>query len=948
MTEQCNREDHFIAALAQIVRRYPRMAAVSEFNGKCLSYEQLWQQSLAVSCALRQAGCVQNQLVAVQIDKSCDFVVAVVGVWLANCALMVLDPQQPKSRLASVCSEAKPDFLLYGNKQKPVYEKACRIAMSDIPQCWIDWDGAVSADNDMAYLLYTSGSSGKPKGVRVAHRGLLSVLQNQIQVFELSPGQNSLWLHSIAFDASISDIGTALLSGSQLCIIPGYTPTSSARLLEYVEQLQINFVDIPPALLQWIDPQLAPACLQTLVVGGEVCPAETLRHWAEYKRVVSVYGPTEATICTSMVVVEPSNWLGNGIGFPMPHVEYRIRSNTDEPVNEGELLIGGRAVALGYLNHSELEKDKFVDVQQQRYYATGDKVRQHEDGSFEFLGRTDRQVKVCGKLVAPEEVETCLLAHKQVRQAAVVPWITGGITRLVAYVELVDDKHNVDLTCYLERRLPSWMVPKKVSFLEKMPLNRHQKVDLGYLTELAQSGAVYIAQTDEVQQLFCQVLGETKLDLDADFFELGGDSISVLALLGLADTKEIPLTAEMLYRYRSVNRINEQLKAQKNVSTGLSSKWLTAQAQNQIAGIRVYDTKSEQRRRGDILLTGATGFFGACLLVELLKQTESSIYCLVRGDIGTSKSRVLAAVARHGLSIDAQDLQRIKLVAGDLQQHQFGWLDEQWLVYSQMVESIYHCAADTSIVKPYDLLKASNVEGTATVMQFAVTGRKKALHYVSTLAVFVDASPKPELCRESDKLELPTCVYGGYAQSKWVAEKMLHLFASNFAQLFIYRLGLLTAKLDGGKAPPQDWFSMILKYGAIADEQASDDLLFDFTPVDFAAKAMAFISINTIEREMTFHINNSKPVSACCLAQAMTPSDNRAMLNDELTMEINRRLKAELKSENVHHSMSFFKRTGTDFEMKNTIQALVPSNIQAVKIDIDYLKQYCKKVLEVD
>lgn len=970
-------DNNFITSLAHIVENYPQLIAVSELDGESLSYEALWQRASFVSIALQRANCDKNQLIAIQISKSCDFVVAIVGVWLAGCAFTVLDPSQPESRLVLMCEEAKPDFILYGRDSAPAWLGAKQLCIKDVINRSFDSAEFVrSKDNckhgfssdDLAYVLFTSGSSGKPKGVRVAHKGVLSVLQAQIKMFNLSAGQKSLWLHSIAFDASISDIGTALLSASQLVIIVDYTPTSPRRLMAYIEQLQINFVDIPPALLQWIDPKQSPKSLQTLVVGGEVCAVETLRRWAKYKRVILVYGPTEATICTSMAVVDPDRWSSNGIGKPLAHIEYLVSSPPGEPDNEGELFIGGKAVALGYLNQPELESKKFVYIKQRRYYATGDKVRQRSDKSFEFLGRTDRQVKVNGKLVAPEEVESCLISHALVKQVAVVPLTNSGKTRLVAFFEAVDNQVEVTLNgiehslrTFLEQQLAAWMIPSIFCRLDKIPLNQNQKVDLKYLTAMAQQQhtnhetEVGTSWIDEVQQLFTQALGYKPSDLDDDIFQLGIDSMSIVSLLSLAESKGLPLTAQMLYQYRNINRIIEQLASNNKRYSGLSSVKLHEEALAQIAEIppRKPQTTDHQTCAGNILLTGVTGFFGSMVLSELLKQTQKVVYCLIRGKTFEMKSRLLEAMSQHGLTINEQEWQRVYLINGDLQQPLFGWSNEQWQYYANSIEAIYHCAADTSIIKPYEALKSSNVQSTRTIIEFAMARQNKVLHYISTLSVFVDAIPKPTMCLESDKLEEAVEVFGGYAQTKWVAEKMLHLYAANFTGLSIYRLGLLTAKLQGGQAPKNDWFSLIVKYGAKAfDKDLEKALLFDFTPVDFAAKALVYIANNSTQPKSVFHIANPCPVSVRVLSEAMKQEFDLTRLNDNTAVYINRfldeELNAGLKDQIEHSPIRLFKRTATDFDMTNSHDLLAPVNIKVPKIDVNYLKQYRMKVMEMD
>lgn len=954
----------FLLSLALIVEMYPKLIAVSELNGKRLSYEELWQQALNVSIALHRAGCKKNQLIAIQLEKSCDYVIALIGTWLAGCNFMILDIEQPESRLEFMCREAQPDYLLFGVDRKPLWNAAICICINEIVSASkvnerhyssVEFRKNIAANDDQAYLLFTSGSSGIPKGVRVAHRGIFDVINEQTKKFKLLPGNKSLWLHSIAFDASISDIGTALLSASELCIIPNYTPTSTRELLTYIEQLNINFIDIPPALLQWMKPKDCPACLNTLVVGGEVCSVETLKSWAKYKRVIVVYGPTEATICTSMIVVDSQTWNKNGIGYPLKHIEYSIKSNVNEPYNEGELLIGGKAIALGYLNRTEIEAEKFVEHKGQRFYRTGDKVRKNADLSFEFLGRTDRQIKVNGKLVAPEEIESCLIQHTLVKQVAVVPWKRGSATCLIAYCEIHEGislrKKNdlgIMLRQFLQKKLPSWLIPTKICFLDSLPLNQNQKTDYSYLKSIAENDkheSIKIHKTDwssKVYHIFLKVLEQSSIDTNADFFEIGGDSMSIVAILSMAESEGVPLTAEIIYKYKSINNIVEQLLTNAPKPNWFSSNDLTMEAEDQISKINVMTWGKQKliKDESNILLTGATGFFGAYVLWELLKHTNSTIHCLIRGEHPIAG--VIEAMKQHGFCIDENNWKRIKLFSGDLEKQKFGLSDSRWKFYINSVDTIYHCAANVSILKSYEELKASNVEGTRRIIELSVLGNRKALHYVSTLSVFVDAIPKPLICSESDKLIKPVNVYGGYAQSKWVAEKMLHIFGENMHRLSIYRLGLLTGKLKNGKAPQQDWFSLILRGESIPDECISKKLSFDFTPVDYAAKALVHISLLEQKGVETYHIAKTKAVSAQLLAEVM--ADNSGITTNGCKLDL-----SSSNNENApYNPRTLFKRSATEFDMRNTNKALVSTNIKMPVIDFNYIKEYRRKILETN
>ncbi len=341
----------------------------------------------------------------------------------------------------------------------------------------------------LAYVIYTSGSTGTPKGVLIEHRGIVNLLDAQVPLFGLRPGSRALFYLSTSFDASISDVGTALLSGATLCIEPPERLRPGPDLIELLRIRQITHVDIPPAVLPLLDPETLPACLETVIIGGEPCPPEVVRRWARRVRVVNVYGPTEATVCTSLCLCDPNTWDAPLLGRPIPNVAYRILDESGVAVPQGtpgELCIGGFGLARGYLNRPELSARKFIVHEGERLYRTGDKVALRSDGEYQFLGRVDRQVKIRGLLIEPEEIEAQLLTHPQIQQAAVVKRPLGrqshkGLTAFVVARRGSSTPSVQGLRQHLARSLPRWMLPQRFEFLSRLPLNAHGKVDLANL-----------------------------------------------------------------------------------------------------------------------------------------------------------------------------------------------------------------------------------------------------------------------------------------------------------------------------------------------------------------------------------------------------------------------------------------------------------------------------------
>ena len=250
--------------------------------------------------------------------------------------------------------------------------------------------------SDLAYVIGTSGSRGYPKPVAVEHRGLVPMLEAQVAAFDLRPGDRVLWMLSPSFDASVSDIGTALLAGAALHVFPDLGRFDLDRLVRALSEWRITHIDLPPSLLPLIDPEDLPASLRTVVVGGEAADPATVRRWASRVRLVNVYGPTEATVCTSLGACHPETWREPLLGQPLPGARYHLI--------DGELCIEGDCLARGYVGQPELTAVKFPVVDGVRVFRTGDRVRLREDGEFVYLGRVDRQIKLHGRLIAPEEV----------------------------------------------------------------------------------------------------------------------------------------------------------------------------------------------------------------------------------------------------------------------------------------------------------------------------------------------------------------------------------------------------------------------------------------------------------------------------------------------------------------------------------------------------------------
>lgn len=829
-----------------------------------LTRAELWAWAGAIGGRLAREGVETGSIVGLAIEKSAAYVAALLGAWWAGAAFVPLAPSLPAGRRRAALEQAAPALVIDeawvaaarpsgGAEQGGVARQDDAVGQGG----GVDVEGPRPLDPEAtAYIMFTSGSGGEPKGVVVAHRGLVGVLSQQIEAFELGEGARSLFVLSTCFDASVSDLGTALLSGATLVIAPECETRDGPSLLQALARRSITYVDLPPSFLRALDPGDCPDGLRCIVIGGEPCPPEVVRRWAKRVRVVNVYGPTEATICSSLCACDPAVWTRPLIGRPLAGVEYLVLDAEGRelgPGGVGELLIGGEHLAVGYLKRPELTAARFVTIGGRRLYRTGDRVMVHQGGELEFVGRVDRQVKVGGVRIELEEIEAELARLPGVVEAAVVRRAEGDGGALIAFVARALGEAcegAAGLRARLRERLPPSALPRAWAFVDALPRGPTGKVDLAALSGRAALGpdpfAPRLGPGAELATLWARALGAWPAPGDR-FVDSGGDSLAALHLTASAEAMGLGLSAEFLF---SNPRFDELVGAHaRSAPAAVDAEWLRRDASSLLAGLGAGESASPLRTVGrragaHALVTGATGFFGAHLLAALAGDYER-FSCLVRApDEASGRNRLAAAAARYGLPFDGA---RVRVLVGDASLPRFGLPPPVWRELCDDLSAIFHSAGVVNMSWPYERLRPGNLAALAEALRLANEGEPKPLHHASTLSVFVSAEPFVPCPSEDNELEGTRRVYGGYAQSKWAAEHLLRLAARLPAPLACYRLGLLTGAAGGttpGRGAPGDQLSLVFaglaRLGCAPRERAG--LRFDVTPVDHAAAALAQIA----------------------------------------------------------------------------------------------------------
>jgi amino acid adenylation domain-containing protein len=460
-------------------------APALRFEGETWSYAALNARANQLAHALRARGVGPGDLVAICMERSPELIAALLGVLKAGAAYLPLDPGYPPERLRFMLEDATPRVVLTDGGRWTADDG--RWATDDGPWAVIDLvaDGPALArqpvadlpphatPDDLAYVIYTSGSTGQPKGVLLHHRGLVNLALAQIEAFGITPESRVLQFASFSFDASVSEIFITLLAGGTLVLARRETLLALPRLRALLREEAITAITLPPSLLALLDPDDFPA-LQTVISAGERCPPDLAARWAVGRAFFNAYGPTEATVGPTLhrVTALSPDAERVPIGKPIANTQVYILDRHMQPVPigvPGELYIGGIGVARGYLRRPELTAEKFLEVEgsrreagdarhpssfpplisslqppDARLYRTGDLGRFLPDGTIEFLGRADGQVKLRGLRIETGEIESLLRQHPAVADAAVVVREdTPGAPRLVAYV--VPGRSSVEL-----------------------------------------------------------------------------------------------------------------------------------------------------------------------------------------------------------------------------------------------------------------------------------------------------------------------------------------------------------------------------------------------------------------------------------------------------------------------------------------------------------------------
>ena len=877
--------------ILNMAKKYPDRR-ILVCSGESYTYEQLDRKANRIANALRKRGVKDGGSVVLLMPRTAELIISMVGVLKAGAAYIPMDIEYPKERVSYVVEDSGSDLII---TDLPGYDNG--VSVSDLLKETDEAVPEITVDPDrICYMLYTSGSTGRPKGVEITHKNLSNLFVNDPQnnyfhTREDKP-ESVLETATVSFDISVLDIMGALTNGIRLIFANDEETKNMPALIELMQKEKPEaFGSITPSrmrqylLMDEFTQELAKCKMCS--VGGEPFIPDIyykLRSISDID-IYNIYGPTEITIMCNTRIVREDNIVS--VGGPLYNVISDIRDIDGKMLPDGvvgEHYVGGWGVTRGYHNLPEKTAAAYITINGLPYFKCGDFAYKLPDGNVIVLGRRDGQIKLRGLRIEIGEIEQSILEYEGVNAVAVVIRKISLTDHLCAYITADRKIDTEELKAFLKRRLTPYMVPTVIMQLETMPYTPNGKIDRKNLPQPGIERS-YTAPRDETEEFFCgifeEALGLDKIGIDDDFFEIGGTSLLAIQLTILAsnggyavkfrDVFENPTPAKLAV---FVSGGTVQQAGKSDIITdydysGIHKRLERNTFDNYISG--------EHRQLGSVLLTGATGFLGSHVLAELLDNTDSAVYCLIRDGKVSGLQRLITRQYYY-FEKDYTSLigKRLFAVAGEL-------TDKESLAAFDGIklDTVINCAASVKHFSAGSDIYDTNVEGVANILALAEKHGARLVHISTTSTcgeILLDGRHKSFVFDEM-------MLYGGqlldnqYLSSKFLAERLVLESAAKGADVKVIRVGNLMARDKDGifqiNFRTNGFINRLRAYitlHAMSYEKMSQKL--EMSPIDYTARSIVRLA-QTPEDCCLFNCFSSHTINYGDIVKAVNDSGLR-------------------------------------------------------------------------
>lgn len=873
------------------VKQFPNNTAIV-FEGKKLTYKQLNEKANSLAYYLRNEKNIgKNDLVGIMVNRSLEMIVAILAILKAGGAYIPIDPTYPENRIHYMLENSNAKLLLTQEslKNRIDFEYKLIIDFSntkiyDLPSNNI---ACINNIDDLAYVIFTSGTTGNPKGVMLKQSNIINFIYGMIKEFRFSNSNTIACITTISFDIFVLETLMPLLNGLKVIIANEEEQTNTKLLNKLCINNNVDIVQTTPSKMQMLmlDNEHLDFIKNAayILLGGEQFPSMLLNSIKQLSpaKIYNMYGPTETAVWST--VKDLTNTEIVTIGKPIINTQiYNLDKNLMPlPVGiPGELYISGDGVSKGYINNKELTDNAFITnpfKKNKLMYKTGDSGIYTENGDIICLGRLDNQVKIRGLRIELEEIESIIEKFPHIRKACAVKQVVENREFITAYYTS-DKRITIDaLRSTLLSRLPRYMVPTYFVAIDDFPYTPNGKINKKALPIpnelLIINTEKYVAPKTTMQkklvQIWEKVLNIKPVGINDNFFELGGDSLLAMNLNMELQKISSKIQYSDIFRFPTISELEEKLNSNENKP--IFSK-IENLSDNYVDIIKNSTKKAKFKKwhPNGILLTGCTGFLGIHVLQQFIKYEQCNIYCLVREEPGiTSETKLIQKLNYYfGNKYDNLINKRIFVLTGNICEVGFGFNQEELLQVTNSIDTVINCAANVSHFGSYSDFYNTNVKSVKYIIDFCNSFKKK-LYQISTMSVsgtkLDDTYPSlnrlKKICFDESCLYVGQTIENVYVRSKFEAESYVLDAVSKGLDGYILRMGNLMPRFKDGifqeNVNSNAFVNKLLSFieiGKIPDYILNDSV--ELTPVDYAAKAIYKLVTHPNKINRIFHIYN--------------------------------------------------------------------------------------------
>ena len=866
------------------------------FHGQHITYDQLERRAAGIADFLTKQGIRPGQCVGLCLSRTPDMIAAMYAVLKIGGSYVFALPTFPAARLRYMMEISQAPVVLYDEAAKTQMPgdafDGTAIRAFRLPDCKADPISGASVGVDaLVNVLFTSGSTGEPKGVMLRHRSISNLYSQMKSLLDPIDG-NVLCSTNSVFDCFVVETLIALALGRTVVLADEEEMMLPWKLATLIETYHTGITEMTPSRLQMClgnDAFCSAAKhIRIVLLGGEVVTQTLSEKFYRHTDgvLMNMYGPTEATVFTTMGPVVPGKHIT--IGAPLQNTRTYVLDEHLRPVMPtacGELYIAGECLSAGYVSRPEMTEASFLEdifFPGEKMYRSGDLVRQRLDGTFDYIGRKDAQVKLNGQRVELGEITGAILQTSGVRQAAVVPIKKDdGSMELCAFFE---PKMNQEVILnHIRKILPKYMIPARFVAMDSIPTTATNKIDMQALLKLAlNEGPAAVSPSAEepvaprevnaayVLSVWNRVLTVPAQDENVSFFEQGGTSMGALNVLSHYFNDHLEMSLSEFYEHPTAAGQAALLGGaveRKDLTTLTPAEILTPTVSAPVPTATV-----TQHSGNKVLVTGATGFFGAHLVNELISQGQPVI-CLLRDGNKERLKECLAWYFGQGSLLRARKL--LTVVKGDISLSHLGMTETEFAALAGQINAIYHSAADVRhYIADEETYLSVNVGGTANMLELAKAAHA-SFYYMSTCSVSGDHLRTGGGAKFTEQNYDIGQIWEEniYVKSKFLAEGLVLKAAEEGLDVKIFRLGRLVGRASDGvfqRNPESNVFYLILnafrQLGALPARSAAEKV--DLMPIDICARQVLALKDRP---GRIYHIMHSDPPIFFDVLKAVAP-----------------------------------------------------------------------------